>query len=318
MSRALLSQLGVGSRIFGLWHLSDGYWHVRSLLQKRPDGHHVWAVVAPDLDFYEEDFGEASKGMHQVSLEDHYEKGVHKVSSKGRFVVAETGVGKAVLQDLCPVAWIAAKACGEYTMGDVYVGKVEIFAQDRGVVETRDGVANMLAEAGAATVDPGPPGDIRILPLSKVGKKRRKDFKDLVADLEEHAISTWSVDGPRAWRWLLRSRSGQGLPPSSRHFWWRRLLRTPVSDPGIEEYARSSEVLEQAVCHDRLNVSSCLAVETIARRKQVWKEVYGTALAGRSLARRVLGEVGDGGGHGDGGGRGGCQGGGRGGGGGRM
>ena len=56
------------------------------------------------------------------------------------------------------------------------------------------------------------------------------------------------------------------------------MLNLTVSDPGVDEHHFLSELLEYGLTHDQLNVSEILAYESIARRYQLWEDVYATAL----------------------------------------
>ena len=51
-----------------------------------------------------------------------------------------------------------------------------------------------------------------------------------------------------------------------------------ASDVGVEDHKFLSEVLEAACCYDQLNAGELLSLEMVARRYQLWEEMYATSL----------------------------------------
>ena len=58
----------------------------------------------------------------------------------------------------------------------------------------------------------------------------------------------------------------------SRHSWWRSCLNLSVTDPGVEDHALLSDLLEIGLWYDGLNLGELLSFEKLARRYQLWEE----------------------------------------------
>ncbi len=84
----------------------------------------------------------------------------------------------------------------------------------------------------------------------------------------------WGIDGPATVRCLMNAHRGLNSPPRQRHWWWRNVQSLDAGDPGVQEHFFLSEVLELALCHDRLNISRLQSFEVIARRYQLWEDTY--------------------------------------------
>jgi hypothetical protein len=55
-------------------------------------------------------------------------------------------------------------------------------------------------------------------------------------------------------------------------------LGLSASDPGVDEHKFLSDVVESALTYDQLNVSELLCFEHVARRYQMWEEIYAQSL----------------------------------------
>ena len=55
-------------------------------------------------------------------------------------------------------------------------------------------------------------------------------------------------------------------------------MQLSASDVGVDEHKFLSEILEQAMTYDQLQCGELLCMEGIARRYQMWEEVYSATL----------------------------------------
>ena len=55
-------------------------------------------------------------------------------------------------------------------------------------------------------------------------------------------------------------------------------MRLSAGDPGVDEHQFLSECLEWGATYDMMNLGELLVFEHIARRYQLWEEVYASAL----------------------------------------
>jgi len=126
----------------------------------------------------------------------------------------------------------------------------------------------------------GAAGDLRTLAVRYDPRGvRSRPFADATAALVETQFPDWGVHGPRTFLWLVLAISSQGFTPLQRHFWWRNILRLTASDAGVDEHQFLSELIEQCLSFDQLNGANLLAMESVARRYQLWEEMYSSHLA---------------------------------------
>ena len=95
----------------------------------------------------------------------------------------------------------------------------------------------------------------------------------------ETAFADWLIDGPRTFLWLVLAIAAQGYTLLQRHFWWRSVLRLAASDAGVDEHHFLSELIEQALAFDQVNGANLAFLETVARRYQLWEDIYSAHLA---------------------------------------
>ena len=77
-----------------------------------------------------------------------------------------------------------------------------------------------------------------------------------------------------------------GFTPMARHFWWKQSLLLEVEDPGVDEHAFLSELLQLAVVYDQLNLGCLASFEAVARRYQIHEEMYA-----QEMDRKQMGEI---------------------------
>ena len=63
-----------------------------------------------------------------------------------------------------------------------------------------------------------------------------------------------------------------------RHYWWRSVLKLTAADNGVDEHKFLNELLEVALTGDQLNIAELEVFEIVARRLQLWEEVYAQRL----------------------------------------
>jgi hypothetical protein len=178
--------------------------------------------------------------------------------------------------------WVALEARWGFSLGDpvdVVKSGVEFWRMgDRGIARSNGVEVMSVALVGSIEGDGGGIGDLRVLPfLASVGPVARS-FESAVLALSESPGTKWAVLGPRSVKWLCAAILEQGPGPRQRHYWWRSVLRLTASDNGVDDHCFLSDVIETAVCCDQLNVSELQCFEKIARRLQLWEEVYSVKL----------------------------------------
>ena len=78
--------------------------------------------------------------------------------------------------------------------------------------------------------------------------------------------------------WVVKNMADQGHTPRQRHYWWRQVLGLQADDTGVDDHLFLSEIMEEAACFDQINVSELMFMERIARRYQMWEQMYASAL----------------------------------------
>ena len=142
-----------------------------------------------------------------------------------------------------------------------------------------------LANAPAAPKAGALDEDLRTLSITYDGKgERSRDWGASVLELSESRFDDWPLEGPRTCLWLVGAIRRQGFTPMSRHSWWKQCLGLAVTDPGVEDHALLSDLLEASLWYDGLNIGELLCFEKLARRYQVWEEYYKDSLR-RGTAR---------------------------------
>jgi len=199
--------------------------------------------------------------------------------------------------------WVSFESRFDFKLGErIYLtGSSITSAGDRGVVTFSDGSTLAVAlegtleegtpvsrPAGASGAD-GPPlpppllspprQDLRALPIRyDASGSRYDDWRRVLDDLTETPQVGWSIAGPRTTLWLAKAIRSSGFTPTQRHFWWRSILNLTAGEMGVDEHHFLSEALERAAVFDQLNISELEAFEAIARRYQMWEEIYASAL----------------------------------------
>ena len=108
--------------------------------------------------------------------------------------------------------------------------------------------------------------------------RRANTFLRNVSRLSATECTNWAVTGPRTMQWLCERFGAQEQPPTKRHWWFRHTLGLSAAAEGMEEHLFISEVLEVALGYDSLNVGELQCFEMLARRYQMWEQLYGQAL----------------------------------------
>jgi hypothetical protein len=135
------------------------------------------------------------------------------------------------------------------------------------------------AEANGATGSGSPDDDLRTLPVRYDGRGvRGRSFHDAVGILTETEQSDWVVKGPRSMMWIVKGMADQGHTPRQRHYWWRQALGLQADDVGVDDHLFLSEIIEEASCVDQVNVAELMFMERVARRYQMWEQMYAAAL----------------------------------------
>lgn len=148
---------------------------------------------------------------------------------------------------------------------------------DRGVVRRR-GEAVAVGLLGTEEPQEEDAPDSRILEIPRASDGGRVDFRQAVAATSVSDGSSWAVKGPRTTDWVLQRIAEQGPGPVHRHYWWRSVFRVTPPDSGADNHLFMNELIETAMCADRLNVANIQAFEMVLRRLQLWEEVYGQQL----------------------------------------
>jgi hypothetical protein len=178
--------------------------------------------------------------------------------------------------------WVALEARCGFSLGDpvdVVKAGVEFWRMgDRGVARSNGVEVMSVALVGSIDGDGGGIGDLRVLPYLASAGPVARSFESAVLALSESPGTKWAVLGPRSVKWLCAAILEQGPGPRQRHYWWRSVLRLTASDSGVDDHCFLSDVIETAVCFDQLNVSELQCFEKIARRLQLWEEVYSVKL----------------------------------------
>ncbi|CAK0854192.1 unnamed protein product, partial [Prorocentrum cordatum] len=91
-------------------------------------------------------------------------------------------------------------------------------------------------------------------------------------------VAGWSIAGPRTRAWLLQQLVMLGPTPVKRHRRWRQVQNLTAEDPGVDERAPLSEMLEVGGQIDQMCLPSQVLSETVRRRYPLWEEVRSTAL----------------------------------------
>ena len=121
--------------------------------------------------------------------------------------------------------------------------------------------------------------DIRTFPLAYSGTTRVPSYGHNVAKLtEEASTDEWTITGPRTTKWLLDNMRIQELQPVRRHWWWRQTLQINANSEGCDEHLFISELLEAFVGFDGINLVETQAGEMLARRYQLWEQMYAGTL----------------------------------------
>jgi hypothetical protein len=178
--------------------------------------------------------------------------------------------------------WVALEARCGFSLGDpvdVVKSGVEFWRMgDRGVARSNGVEVMSVGLVGSLAADGGGVGDLRVLPFLTTPGPVARSFESAVLALSESPGTKWAVLGPRSVKWLCAAILEQGPGPRQRHYWWRSVLRLTASDNGVDDHCFLSDVIETAVCCDQLNVSELQCFEKIARRLQLWEEVYSVKL----------------------------------------
>ncbi|CAK0796418.1 unnamed protein product, partial [Prorocentrum cordatum] len=189
------------------------------------------------------------------------------------------GAGKSV-------RWVAAEERAGYKPGDeVGLQQPEAVLGDRGVCELTDGTVLAVAKEGAlestATPRAAAEQDLRTLPVRYDARGVRvRDFTDAVDRMSSTAMPDWPIKGPRTTLWLVQQFKRLGQTPLQRHQWWRQTQNLTAADAGVDEHQFLSELLEMGAQTDQLNEGELAVYETVARRYQLWEEIYANRLRG--------------------------------------
>ena len=203
-----------------------------------------------------------------------------------------TGGGKPKDGD---VIWLALEARGGYAVGDPVAvelleddGTPGMHKDDRGLVDLPDGEVLAVGTDGTLVDASTPRGgihtslaenDLRTLPVAYlVDGSRKRTFASAAALLSTTEIVGWPIKGPRTAKWLADQFAQGTQSPTQRHFWWRSVQQLGASDVGVDDHYFLSELIELACTVDQLNVGELVVFEVVARRFQLWEEVYAASL----------------------------------------
>ena len=200
-----------------------------------------------------------------------------------------TGGGKP--KDAEPI-WLALEARGGYAVGDpVPADLLDIngipsvaWYEDRGLVSLPSGETLAVGTDGtlAGTETPRvatPHEDLRTLPVNYIfDGSRKRTFDGAAALLSTTEFVGWPIKGPRTAKWLAEQFAQGMQSPTQRHFWWRSVQQLGASDVGVDDHYFLSELFELACTIDQLNIGELVVFEVIARRFQLWEEVYAASL----------------------------------------
>ena len=203
-----------------------------------------------------------------------------------------TGGGKS--KDAEPI-WLALESRGGYAVGDPVPADLLDSAglpavawyDDRGLVVLPSGETLAVGAdgtlAGAETPRGGgpplPEEDLRTLPVNYLfDGSRKRTFDGAAALLSTTDFVGWPIKGPRTAKWLAEQFAQGMQSPTQRHFWWRSVQQLGASDVGVDDHYFLSELFELACTIDQLNVGELVVFEVIARRFQLWEEVYAASL----------------------------------------
>eukprot|EP00971_Amphidinium_carterae_P334179 6469301-Amphidinium_carterae.1 len=314
MALPLLAGLTVEYRVFVYYSPDDdvaagvavpraGEWHERLLLEKVAADN--WIVLSRDFDYFSEDFS-LSERVHRrghrgglppeirgVDRRRIFEIDINEYLARRGEVLAEgrrlaalerapAGQGAARVACAPRVDWISMENRAEVDIGSVLSpssGTLLYTEGDRCVFRSAAGTI-VAGAAVSSWVLPQQEEDLRTLPVRyRAGGERFRDFSDAAEKLSVTPLTDWKVQGPRTCRWLMQQMASLGQTPSTRHYWWRGLLHLSAADPGIDEMECLAEVFELSMCQDQLNVAEISAYEVLARRWQLWEEIYGVELA---------------------------------------
>ena len=179
--------------------------------------------------------------------------------------------------------WCATEDRGSFKAGEVVQldGLRLVRMGDRGVVCLDGGVSLGVALVDTFRMRPSAVGalDLRILAVRKdAAGARARDWKEAVECFTETPQQGWVIKGPRTTLWLVKAIRAAGFTPVQRHYWWRSILGLAAGDMGVDEHHFLSEAMERATVFDQLNLPELESYEGIARRYQMWEEIYSSAL----------------------------------------
>eukprot|EP00971_Amphidinium_carterae_P350487 6491572-Amphidinium_carterae.1 len=278
-----------------------GEWHERLLLERVVADN--WIVLSRDFDYFSEDFalservyrrgargglppeirGVDRRRVFEIDINEFIARRGEVLAEGHRLAIAERGpVAVAPRMPDRATEWISMESRAELSLGaslSLQTGVLLHVEEDRCLYRSAAGTLVSGAVVGSWTV-PRQEDDLRTLPVRyRAGNERFRDFADASEKLTVTTLTDWRIQGPRTCRWLMQQMAGLGQTPSTRHYWWRGLLHLSAADPGIDEMECLSEVFELALCHDQLNIAEISAFEVLARRWQLWEEIYGAELA---------------------------------------
>ena len=188
---------------------------------------------------------------------------------------------------------------GDFKLGDIVNlplptdngGRAHLLVRDRGLAQLGGGLTLAIGllgttsepvpptAASGGTPAAGDPDDLRTLPVRYDGRGvRGRSFHDAAQLLTESDQEDWTVKGPRSMLWVVKNMADQGHTPRQRHYWWRQVLGLQADDTGVDDHLFLSEIMEEAACFDQINVSELMFMERIARRYQMWEQMYASAL----------------------------------------
>ena len=193
------------------------------------------------------------------------------------------------------VIWLALESRGGYTVGDPVAaelleddGKPGMHNDDRGLVDLPSGEVLAVGADGTLVGTDTPRGgvpipeaesDLRTLPVNYLfDGSRKRTFNGAAALLSTTDFVGWPIKGPRTAKWLADQFAQGSQSPTQRHFWWRSVQQLGASDVGVDDHYFLSELFELACTVDQLNVGELVVFEVIARRFQLWEEVYAASL----------------------------------------
>ncbi|CAK0841047.1 unnamed protein product [Prorocentrum cordatum] len=279
LDRALES-LSIGCRVLAYYDRDDNYWHERYIIGKVTDTRFI--VVTPHFDIYEEDFSESlalcligprgglptKLNGHVLRLDmDRFRRNEARLLGEGRQLAKE----------------IREERAGYRPGDEVGLRQPEVVLGDRGVCELTDGTALAVAKEGTlestATPRATAEQDLRTLPVRYDARGiRGRDFTDAVDRMSSTAMPDWPIKGPRTTLWLVQQFRRLGQTPLQRHQWWRQTQNLTAADAGVDEHQFLSELLEMGAQTDQLNEGELAVYETVARRYQLWEEIYANRL----------------------------------------